>query len=165
MERKCFFPYQYYKENKPLIFLAGPIIGAPNWQQQAINIIHCKNPEIAIASPKHLEKKQTNFSLEEQSDWESFHLTKASENGAIIFWLAKEIEHRCERPYAQTSRFELGEWKTKQQNKETFLSVGIEDGFTNSNYIKRRLSQDCPNVPIFRDLKETCNFAIDICIP
>lgn len=166
MKENCVFPYEQYKGNQFLIFLAGPIIGAPNWQQEAINIIHRKAPEIIIASPKHPDQNQTNFTLEQQADWESFHLEKASKNGSIMFWLAREIQHRCDRPYAQTSRFELGEWMTKQKyNEKIFLTVGVEDGFTNSNYIKRRFSQNCPNVSFSNNLEQTCNFAIDICKP
>jgi len=161
MEKNLYTPYENYLGGKPLIFLAGPIIGAPNWQQEAVNIIHRQNSDIIIASPRHLDKKQDSFLLEQQVDWESFHLNKAANNGVILFWLAKEIEHRCDRPYAQTTRFELGEWKTKQQNNDfMYLVVGIEDGFTNSHYIERRLQQDCPNVPISRKLEETCNNAI-----
>jgi hypothetical protein len=162
MENNLYTPYENYLGNKPLIFLAGPIIGAPNWQREAVDIIHRQNPEIAIASPKHLDKKQDSFSLEQQADWESFHLNKAANNGVILFWLAKEKDHKCARPYAQTSRFELGEWKTKSQFQRVSLIIGIEDGFTNSHYIERRLQQDCPNIPILRTLIETCNKAIDV---
>jgi len=159
-ENKIFFPYKRYEGKDPLVFLAGPIIGARNWQKNAIDFIQQRNSNIVIASPRQPDGLKSDFSFEEQVDWESYHLTKASEQGAIIFWLAKEQEHFCNRPFAQTSRFELGEWKTKQEDKELFLFVGIEDGFTNSRYITRRLNQDCPQVNICHSLEETCSLAM-----
>jgi hypothetical protein len=97
----------------------------------------------------------------EQVDWETYHLRKAGENGAILFWLAKESEHRCDRAYAQTSRGELFEWKKEHEYKGANLVVGIEEEFTGARYIRRRFSQDCPDVPICSTLKETCKKAIE----
>jgi hypothetical protein len=92
----------------------------------------------------------------EQVDWETYHLRRAARDGAIMFWLAGEAEHNCRRAYAQTSRFELGEWKMRHERDGVKLIVGIDDGFTNRRYITRRLEQDCPCVPICSSLEETC---------
>jgi len=83
-------------------------------------------------------------------------LRKAGSNGVIMFWLAKEKEHISTRAYAQTSRFELSEWKLRHEIYRSKLIVGIEEGFSNTHYIKRRFSQDCPDVPIFDSLEATC---------
>lgn len=147
--------------NGPLIFLAGPIQGAYRWQDTAIDLINAKAPELYIASPRSLDdNKMDHIHLDEQIDWEVYHLKKAGETGCVLFWLAKEYKHFCERAYAQTSRFELGEWKMRHEIYGANLVVGIEDGFTNANYIMHRLSQDCPKVPITKTLEETCEEAI-----
>ncbi|MBI4854122.1 MAG: hypothetical protein HY819_20185 [Acidobacteria bacterium] len=73
-----------------------------------------------------------------------------------MFWLAKEITHTCDRAYAQTTRFELGEWKARYDQGKIKLVLGIEEGFSNSRYIRRRFSQDCPSVKICSSLEETC---------
>ncbi len=144
-----------------VIFLAGPIQGAYDWQNQAIKIIHSHDNGPWIASPrrKWLDEK---FVYEAQVDWETHFLGRAAKQGVIMFWLAREFKHNCERAYAQTSRFELGEWVTKHKYDGTSVVVGIEPGFTNGRYIQRRLSQDCPGIPICSSLEETCERTIKL---
>lgn len=158
----------YLAVNGPLIFLAGPIQGAYHWQNNAISIIQTNAPELWIASPRRTvevkyEKGEFTPSMyNEQVDWETHYLRIAGKNGVVMFWLAKEFEHRCDRAYAQTSRFELGEWKIKHEKEEAKLVVGIEDGFTNARYIRRRMMQDCPDIAICETLETTCLAAINL---
>ncbi len=161
MKGKLVLPLQYIELNGPVIFLAGPIQGADNWQNIAIRIIQKIAPDINIANPRrdYLDEK---FVYEKQVDWETHYLRRAGKEGVILFWLAKEFEHNCERAYAQTSRFEIGEWKEKCINDEVKLVVEIEEGFTGAKYIKRRFFQDCPNIPVFSSLKETCVKAVEL---
>ena len=147
----------------PLIFLAGPIMGAYNWQSLAIQYIQAWCPSINIANPRRPITSSDDFKeyeYNQQVDWETYHLRRASTEGCILFWLAKEYEHLCNRAYAQTTRFELAEWKIRHERDATKLVVGIEEGFTGAKYIKRRLSQDCPLVPISSSLEQTCKEAI-----
>lgn len=157
---------EYRTIEGPLIFLAGPIQGAPRWQDAAANIIGAYNDRVMIASPRRpLLKSESQFTQEmynEQVDWETFHLRRASENGAILFWLAKEAEHTCERAYGQTTRFELAEWKVHHEVEGVNLVVGIEEGFTGARYIRRRISQDCIEIPVLSSLEETCRKAVDL---
>ncbi|MEI6266404.1 MAG: nucleoside 2-deoxyribosyltransferase domain-containing protein [bacterium] len=149
----------------PMIFLAGPIKGSERWQEVAMEYIHEIDPNIYLASPRRVLDRQKDFTQEmynEQVDWETEYLNRCAREGAIIFWLASEKEHYCERPFAQTTRFELAEWKVKHENTGANLVIGIEDGFTNHRYIKRRFSQDCPEVPFFTDLKSTCLKAVEL---
>ena len=146
----------------PLIFLAGPIQGAYRWQDQAIELIQSLAPEVYLASPRRNEE-EGEFGIEkynEQVDWETFHLRKAGKDGVVLFWLAKESEHNCKRAYAQTTRFELAEWKMCHERDEAKLVVGIEEGFTGAKYIRRRFPQDCPEVPLCSNLEETCREAV-----
>jgi hypothetical protein len=150
----------------PLIFLAGPIQGAPLWQTQATAYLQQNAPQIHVASPRRLEERKfspgefTEAMYAEQVDWETFHLRQASVEGCILFWLANEAVHVCSRAYAQTTRFELAEWKMRHERDGVRLALGIEDGFTGHRYLKRRLSQDCPGIVIRSTLKETCEDAI-----
>ena len=213
---KILHPPEYEVLKGPLIFLAGPIQGAYEWQSSAIQYIQAKCPKINIANPRRpLESEEDDsisnspiiqgysqsspfgratmvemivplefwlgegnshedltagkttssgdFSDEkfnEQADWETFHLRRASTEGCILFWLAKEYEPICDRAYAQTTRFELAEWKMRHERDGAKLIVGIEKGFTGARYIKRRLSQDCPEVKICSSLEQTCKEAI-----
>lgn len=150
-------------QQKPLVFLAGPIRGSTNWQQEAIAYIHSINPKVWIANPRRPLDIDSDFTEDmhrEQIDWETHHLRHAGKWGVILFWLAKESVHSCDRAYAQTTRFELGEWKERHCRNNVKLVVGIEKGFTNERYIKHRLSQDCPDVPITDSLKHACVLAV-----
>ena len=155
------FPPQIINLSGPVVFLAGPIQGAPDWQQKAIAYFQKHAPSLHIASPRS-DYIDTEFVYAKQVDWESHFLKRASDNGVVLFYLANEVEHIPGRAYAQTSRFELGEWVTKHQWWDTKLVIGIENGFSNGRYIKRRLSQDCPNVPVLTTLEATCQAAIDL---
>lgn len=153
----------------PHIFLAGPIKGASRWQDDAVEHIWSMDDSIHIASPRRpvttltADQKHQKFTTEmfnEQVDWESKYLNRAATNGVILFWLAKESVHLCERAYVQTTRFELSEWKEKHLRTGTKLAVGIQEGFSGANYIRRRMMQDCPEIHICDTLKETCRDAV-----
>lgn len=158
---KLILPPEIIEVDAPLIFLAGPIQGAKKWQEEAIKLIWDKNPEINIVSPRR-EYLNKEFVFEKQVDWETHYLRETSKKGVILFWLAKEAEHNCERAYAQTSRFELAEWKIRHERDGIKLVIGIEEGFTGARYIQRRLPQDCPDVPILDSLEQTCNMAVKL---
>jgi hypothetical protein len=155
----------------PLIFLAGPIKGAIHWQDDAVEHIWSLDDtdHIHIANPRRSftkltkEKKPVKFTPEmfnEQVDWETKYLNRAAANGVILFWLAKESIHLCERAYAQTTRFEFAEWKEKHSRTGVKIAVGIEEGFSGAHYIRRRMTQDYPDIPIRDTLEDTCRDAV-----
>jgi len=144
----------------PLIFLAGPIQDAPDWQSEATGIIHSLRSDVVVASPRK-DYAEGTFVYERQVDWETHFLNRAAKQGAVMFWLAQRISQTSDRAYAQTSRFELGEWKIRHERDWVKLIVGIQEGFGNERYIRRRLGQDCPLVPILSSLHRTCEIAVD----
>lgn len=146
---------------KRVIFLAGPIQGAPDWQSRAVKYIHKLNPEIIVASPRR-DYPEGTFIYEAQVDWETHYLRKAGAEGVVLFWLARQAVETPGRAYAQTTRFELAEWKMRHERDGAKLVVGIEAGFGNERYIKRRLEQDAKNVPILSTLEETCESAVKL---
>lgn len=142
-------------DDVPTIFLAGPIQGGPEWQYEVQKIANLTEDSILIASPRK-NYKEGEFVYEKQVDWETYYLRQAATNGVIIFWLAKQTFDTPGRSYAQTSRFEIGEWLVKHKEFERAnLVIGIEEGFTNERYIRRRFGQDAPDVPILSDLEST----------
>ncbi len=153
------YPPTHQEVEGPVVFLAGPIQGAPDWQKNAISIIQRLNPAVTIANPR-VEYLDGEFVYEKQVDWETEYLNRAAKNGAILFWLAREQEHIPERAYAQTSRFEIAEWKARREKTKFNLIIGIEEGFSGARYIRRRVAQDCPDVPIVSTLQEACEIAI-----
>lgn len=161
--KSLIFPPDYPEHELPHIFLAGPIQGTWDWQEAAIKILQKSEISFAIASPRK-EYLDKTFDYNAQVDWETHHLQKAGQNGVILFWLAREQEHFPERAYAQTSRFELAEWKMKHQQEGINLVLGIEEGFSGARYIRRRFGQDCPDIQIQDTLEDTCQEALKLMI-
>lgn len=143
----------------PLVFLAGPIQGAADWQAEAIGRLHALAPGLHVANPRRTYFPG-EFVYDEQVDWETLHLRRAGADGVVLFWLANEAEHDCGRAYAQTTRFELAEWKVRHERDGAKLVVGIDARFTGARYIRRRLMKDCPDVPVLATLDETCRAAV-----
>lgn len=156
-----------FDDNKDIvIFLAGPIQGTdPNkiWQEELIKKIQNKikniklNKNIIMASPRRLDKPE-KFIYDEQVEWESHYLNKAGNNGIIVFWLAKEFEKIDGRSYAQTTRFEIGEWFAKGKNINNFkISIGIQNGFNGSKYIIHKFKKEYPDLEIQNNLEKLSN--------
>lgn len=164
MENRIYTPVAYIPETvceMPVIFLAGPIQGAGDWQAEAAKIIHARRPEVIIASPRgsHVPGAGDHG---KHIDWGTHHLRRAAQNGAILFWLPCEKAHVPSHVYAQTSRFELAEWKVRHERDGARIVIGIEQGFSGERYIRRRFAQDCPNVPILETLFDACKQVIEV---
>lgn len=144
-----------------MVFLGGPIQGAPDWQQDAIEIFGKSTEDLVIASPRK-DYAPGEFVYEKQVDWETHHLRRAGRLGIVMFWLAQQSEETPGRSYAQTSRLELGEMKIRHEARGEKLVIGIEEGFGNERYIRRRFGQDCPDVPILSSLPETCSVTLEL---
>lgn len=160
-ERLLLQPPEIVQVDRPLIFLAGPIQGAPDWQSEAANRIHDLDAAIAVASPRRNYPEGT-FVYERQVDWETHFLRLAGKIGVIGFWLAAQIKETPGRAYAQTTRFELAEWKMRHEYEGAKITIGIEEGFGNARYIRRRFSQDCSDIKIVDSLEEMCQNAVDL---
>jgi len=159
-ERDVFVSPEYVPSKQRVIFLAGPIQGALDWQSNAINILTTLKSNICIASPRREKFEGVNY--DEQVDWETENLRKAGKNGVIMFWLAREGKQIQGRSYAQTTRAELFEWKVRHERDGAKIVIGIEEGFSGAKYIRRRFGQDCPDVPILNSLEETCKKVLEM---
>jgi len=154
-------PPEIIAVHQPLIFLAGPVQGASDWQTIAKHKIHALDPSILLASPRK-DYLDGTFVYERQVDWETHFLRQAGALGVIAFWLAVQTVDTPGRAYAQTTRFELAEWKVRHEYEGTKITIGIEDGFGNARYIRRRFGQDCPDVMIVDSLNELCQNAVSL---
>ena len=165
-----------------IIFLAGPIQGAPEWQTKAADLIHDIDPSVVVASPRK-NYAPGEFVYPRQVDWETHFLRRAGGTGVVAFWLAEQERERrnirqrfmmafqllfspdkikSPRAYGQTSRFELAEWKMKHEYEGAKLTIGIQEDFGNARYIRRRFSQDVPDVKIADSLEAMCENAVDL---
>lgn len=161
---KILLPPEYHRVDGPLIFLAGPIQGAPDWQDRAIGLF-APHRGLSVASPRRPATTASEFTEADynaQVDWEHHYLDRAGREGAILFWLAAEAEHDCARAYAQTTRFELGEAVTLHCLRGVQVVVGIEAGFTNARYLRRTLAKKAPFIPVRDTLEAACAAALDL---
>lgn len=160
-ERILLQPPEIVETNEPVIFLAGPIQGGPDWQTDATNLIHDVDPTLIVASPRR-DYPEGTFVYERQVDWETHFLRVAGRSGVVAFWLVTQVEETPGRAYAQTTRFELAEWKMKHEYEGVKLTIGIEEGFGNARYIRRRFSQDAPDIKIADSLEEMSLNAVNL---
>lgn len=139
-----------FEENEDVVvFLAGPIQGAEEWQESFVEKIQKEfkdiklKKNIVIASPRRLEKPDKNkFDYDEQVDWESFYLDKASKQGIVVFWMPVAKEKIEGRSYAQTTRFEIGEWWAKGQKIDNFsIVVGAQKDFDGTRYVEKKFKE------------------------
>lgn len=92
--------------NRWKVFLAGPIQGAPHWQFEMPTI-----DNVVYFSPRRKKYPDPTFNYDEQVAWETLGLHIAD---VVLFWIPEPDEEYVKenegRSYAQTTRFELGEY-------------------------------------------------------
>ncbi len=150
---------------EPIIFLAGPIRSAPNWQDDAIKCILNKNSNLTVASPRRgireniskyvLKGNETYFSR--QREWELHYLHKASKNGSILFWLCGEEEHNCNKVYGAMTRVEIGEWMAHyNHDRSLHFCVGSDSKFSELHTVEYDLKHYAPDKQIIKAKNSIC---------
>ncbi len=79
-------PDHHVALDRPAVFLAGPIQGAPDWQALAIEMLRGEDAD--IFSPRSVGPVPA---YEVQVSWERAHLDRAGRNGVVMFWLANPL--------------------------------------------------------------------------
>lgn len=163
--------YAIIGEDEPLIFEAGPIQGAPQWQDEAFDLFKGFDSEytgdLHIASPRRPGvRKKVNYN--EQVDWEEFHILRAVEFGGILCWFAAqdpEEPYEEGRAYAQTTRIEIGElFGMIRQEVDMNLVIGFDPDYAGGSepYIRKRA--DNFEVPVFNRLDQACEKLFELVI-
>ena len=163
MSSKVIYPPHGSIEKPRIVFLAGPIQGAPDWQSKAIELL--SDTGAVIANPRAPAPFHGDYNG--QVDWELKYLSHAAygkpSSGVILFWLAKPDPNEVQPPgraYAQTSRFELGEWVGRSKGWTVpYFVLGIEPGFSNERYLRRRIGHLWPDIEIPSTLEGTVALA------
>lgn len=149
----------------PLFFLAGPILGAGDWQEIFCPLLQkAVRRDFAIAVPcrwkeghplyQHHFEGRTDF-FHRQRAWERYYMTAASRSGGIIFWFggeSLETPRSDGNPYGMDTRREIGEWAARYAASLAYdeapaakLFIGVEEGgarFSGWDTIKYDLLQD-----------------------
>ncbi len=137
----------------PLFFLAGPIRGGGDWQNQASCMIGNYIPNCYIANPRRYDGLHPLWKyrmvgddkyFDRQLTWERHYLDLASRRGCIIFWLPCESEtapRTGEGSYAMDTRGELGEWRGRlMHNRDLPIVIGAEVNFPGLSQIQRNFN-------------------------
>ncbi len=166
---------EFYRpgESDPYIFLAGPIQGAPDWQNECARIMidvaraHPSKRTLTIASPRRNAQTMTSdFNYDEQVAWEKRYLRRASKLGANLFWFAKQdpnAPYETGRPYGKTTFGELNRvfgWRDIEPSVN--ICSGIEPGYDglSSRYIKTMLKEDSSLV--YKDLTALSHATVNL---
>ncbi len=125
-------------ETDKVIFLAGPIQGAPDWQAEVIDIFRSlplSVPTLRFANPRRGGLDE-DFNYRIQTRWERKHLFRSMKLGASLFWLAckdESLPYKTGRAYGQTTRFEMAMAYTRAlTDKSVHISFGMEEGYKGS---------------------------------
>ena len=155
--------------DSPLIFLAGPIRGASDWQSSAAEYLLSKNTDLIVATPRRESTESlSKYKLQGRTDyfntqraWERHYLEIAAYAGCIMFWLPGETDHECKKSYGAMTRLELGQAMTEyRHDKDYRFVIGSDGKFSELDIIKYDLKLDAPDKKIFTTLEETCDEAI-----
>ena len=172
----------------PIFFLAGPILGARDWQADACGFVgfNC-DFQCNIANPRRYpgthpfwdNEKETDPDSEiigedfpHQTAWEAHYLELAgeiAERGCIIFWLPCEsmTNPRADgNPYSMDTRGEIGEWRWRKKcNPGVRIVIGAEENFPGLRTIRRNTDRVLgSDFPIYTSFKETMLAACKIAL-
>lgn len=136
------------ENDEPLVFLAGPIQGAPDWQSEFAAHILERHEDVVVATPRVPDGiDRDSFDFNEQVDWEDHHLLRAANLGGIAFYFAaqdRSLPYREGRAYAQTTRIELGKVLGWRRFMPLNVAVGFDEAYEGGSerYIRRMLERD-----------------------
>lgn len=135
MNERLLVPPHYtdVEDEPPIVFLGGPIQGAPDWQTPTADRLLAAHDQLLVASPRRTELDE-NFNKRKQVEWELDHLWLAMQLGGVAFWFAAQdhsLPYRLGRPYAQTSRVEVGAVSMMQRiDPSTRVWVGFDKDYS-----------------------------------
>lgn len=108
--------------NKWKVFLMGPILGADSWQNAVPQL-----SGVVYFSPRRPVSSGA-FDYDCQVDWETKAIKMAN---VVLCWIPEAIEQIEGRQYAQTTRFEIGEYLARGKK----MIIGINNKFPGRRYI------------------------------
>ncbi|HSX34929.1 MAG TPA: hypothetical protein VLF62_04765 [Candidatus Saccharimonadales bacterium] len=163
----------------PLAFIAGPIMGAPDFQTPAGAAIVAAMPEnemVHIADPRwtNIPPDGGRLAPNHQRAWEKRHYRAAArlgERGVVLFYIAAEtseapVPNRPGRAYGQGTRSEFSEVIGMMQtaNHPVQLVLGIDAAHSGTGLGEYRHTAAEFGIPIHEGLQPTCQAAAALLI-
>ncbi len=140
----------------PLIFLEGPVQGAPDWQEEFAEALIARNDNVAVATPRPLQEhedalRSSNEEIAEQASdrqvaYEYYARMRTFQFGAYALWWAAQdptIPYKEGRVYGKTTNVEIGElWGIHLLHPDFPMVIGYDpefkpSGANSKNYILR----------------------------
>jgi len=146
-----FKPPQEYKYvwNRMGVFLAGGILGCPNWRKDLIELL--KDEDIDILNPQREDFPESDPNAKrEQIEWEFNHLIKAD---LISFWFSRGTVN-------PTTRFELGRWLVT----DTPIVIGIDPDYSKIEGTLIQIELERPDIKVVHSLKELAEQIKEACM-
>ncbi|MGV9002118.1 MAG: hypothetical protein ACOH18_04165 [Candidatus Saccharimonadaceae bacterium] len=130
-------------DDMPLVFLEGPVQGAPDWQTPFANSLLEAVAGIAVASPRATSAHQVAFTSkdpetkirasEKQVAYEFIARRRTLQYGAVVLWYAAQdlsIPYNQARRYGKTTPIENGEvWGWMMAHPDYPLILGFDSAF------------------------------------
>lgn len=161
-ERRFIQPPELVETDGRIIFLAGPVQGAPEaWQLEMATMIHDIDSTVTVASPRK-DYEPGTFVYEKQVAWETEFLHRAGKTGVIAFWLANQSSETPGRSYGQTTRAEWGTWFTRHYFTGAKMVMGGEGNFGNEKYFAWHRDHFAPELPILNSKEEFAQTAVEM---
>lgn len=161
---------------RPLIFLEGPDLGAPDWRNPAIEYIFSKTDKVDIASPfRRQENLRKDFwpllrfgdsdPFPRQALWEIEYIIQALRQGAVMSWLPKQEIEVPGKAYGGMSRVEYGfAMAALYFDKNLRFCVGTDGEFSGFSPMKAYFERFAPEGKIHETLESTCDEAIRLAL-
>lgn len=119
----------YNLNDKWKVFVMGPIQGAQPWQYMLPEI-----PGVVWLNPRRKEYPVPGFDYKQQVDWETEAALSAN---IILAWLPMQTVDQPGRSYAQTTRWELGEYIAKGKT----VILGADPDFPGRRYFEYKAKE------------------------
>ena len=141
----------------PAVFLAGPVVAAPDWQADAAAIlreragkngraVHAANPRGQAVETVPGEELPGAL-LDPQAAWEQRAFETCFRSGAILFCFPPAAEKIPGRDYGRTTRTELGVWMARAQDRgQDNVIVLLDAKFQGAGYLRSVLASAFPRV-------------------
>jgi len=140
-------PEIYCPDGRQSIFLAGGIMGQPNWQKELSQIL-LKATDLAVLNPRRQDFQIDNKKeSRNQIRWEFEHFRKTN---AICFWFPPAT-------LCPITLFELGAWLSS--NKVLFIGVDIDYKRRRDVEIQVELAR--PDLQVFHSLESLSTVIIE----
>lgn len=173
-------PIHREKHDSPFFFLAGPVRGGGDWQQEFSLKLNKARTDCSVALPmirkdlgqlkEHVAQDNFRHTPNRQLDWETEYLLEAGlgkKPGCVVFWLEKESEtepHPGPEPYSMDTRGELGEWRTRLELQNARVVFGGNPEWHGFSQVERNIQRQIkdPEFRIITDMDDLVKEALKV---